>query len=561
MLSAPLKMEQHSAGELEGGITSVPEHHDATRVSVMENTSMSSTNTEDTIAEDSAAYNAGAMISTSDINGPEIPEELLMCADGTTYLTSGEVDDIEELHNSDPIWYNPDEWDIVSTPTFASGRPCHSVETPLDLLLGYQGLRQIFWPKPAEEPKEFHPFARLPKELRLEIWKAAFPQSRLVYLKEYRYYSGLPKHIRRWFQFLHTCHESRSIFLFHYQQISSHEDLESPEAVGNYVDPIRDTLLLNIRLILDLEREQKLMDLSGFRNIALFEADMEQLFSSNKSFDANTTSFLRFIRDRCSSMRTLSVIVDDELNSGHWDTEYRPRDCFNYSLVEATPDMCDINYQCFDTWFSVRSNIPADGPPLWPKPPMNLVRRSTLKAAEIQQNFREYLARNHGQWEKGFQFNVSHVLWHEEEGLEYGEILFVVPKASCRLPYRTNIPHFTIKPVACSVPRLVRLSRQALSPGFFTRNNVADLVYDGITELFGESKESRSVKDHESCQFCPIGGQIFPLYGPDIFGDRGWCEKCCGAWKVQPPRFPQTVCDPSRSHLNFYENQWLYWDS
>ncbi|CAG8978868.1 hypothetical protein HYALB_00005205 [Hymenoscyphus albidus] len=205
ILSAPLKIEQHSAGELEGGITSYPEHHDATRVSVMENTSMSSTNTKNTIAEDSAAYNAGPMISTSDINGPansepEIPEKLLMCVDGTTYLTSGGVDDIGEVHNTDPIWYNPDEWDIVSTPTFASGRPCHSVKTPLNLLLGYQGLRQIFWPKPAEEPKEFHPFARLPKELRLEIWKAAFPPSRLVYLMQYWHYSGSPKHIRLWFQ-------------------------------------------------------------------------------------------------------------------------------------------------------------------------------------------------------------------------------------------------------------------------------------------------------------------------------------------------------------------------
>lgn len=366
------------------------------------------------------------------------------------------------------------------------------------------GLRQIFCPPKQEDTRLFQPFSRLPKELRLQIWKDAHPPSR-IYNTE-RDLKPTNHEILKWYQHLHTCFESRSTFLSHYHEARPVRQEGSPPL---YVDYSQDTFILFVNHMVESHAEVQTMigvDLSRMQNIAFYSEDLNLTNVRNIN-----GSIRRFTEKRLPAIKSLTLLV-----GWSYGTD---RNSFDSRFMKVGLDMIDFETSYISEAFS----------------PVTQRSEYFQTAIKEKQNF----VVDYDRWRKSIQFDVSLLCFDESQNIVKGEVLFVVPKPGNHLPSKFNEAHFMVKPVECDEPRIVRLAPFLnCVDAILIRNDVVDSIYDGIGELFREENDLNDDGNIHSCDKCPIGGQPVSVFTPEIFA----CASCNYTWTLKPPQHRPCHC-------------------
>ena len=227
--------------------------------------------------------------------------------------------------------HHTEHWHIVPLPTLASGEVDNGTAP------------SILIPWAEEKPRDtlaasgdFRFFARLPTELRLQIWEAALPDPRVVTVEVFVYRSRATTYISApplitSVLYCNASLGSRDTFWKHYQPLhfisaENASGLRSQTGVipvGTFFNPVhrvlidveRETLLFDLKTLhkLDLYRNHHFdttmrLDMSRIRDVALSFGDLN-IYNTDTGLKNRLIQVARYIKANCPLFRKLNIVI------------------------------------------------------------------------------------------------------------------------------------------------------------------------------------------------------------------------------------------------------------
>lgn len=357
----------------------------------------------------------------------------------------------------------------------------------------------VAWPlAPRPQAATFHPFPRLPAELRIQIWTYALPAARVVPIRKRFVVAGsdrtpysLVSNERRLTQRHLACMESWSIFLEHYQKIKLRNPADPVgmfnAVVQGYIDMKRDTLSMHAAT---LYHRQSLFDLSLLEHIAV--THYRHIYPSYA-----TGSFWLLAKSMSPKLRSFTCVLE----AAGTPSLFPRSSVRSYYLLDVDSSLqyaTTLRTTSETYYMRPMKLIPEDSymQPFWNLAPLI---RQRFEADREDPRFQKLI------------FRICLLMLREPPGPRgFAQRLELSPVHE--VPYPVSF--YTYKPIAQSTDSLLCMNVTELSQRVLClkKNGTLETRYDGIEHLYEEDVSTCVEKDYggtlEHVRFGPWGPPI-----------------------------------------------------